>query len=164
MPLEDAGVRQAMALALHLLGRREHSAYELSVKLERRGIPGETVEKVIAECLRLGYLDERRAAAGLAESLKRRGFGSLRLRRELFRRRLIPSEEEHLPAGFQDPEEEAEAACRAAEKKWPTLGRTPSLSARKAKLERFLRSRGFSEPALREALKRVAAGETAEDQ
>lgn len=164
MPQEDAVVRQAMALALRLLGRREHSAYELSVKLERRGIPGEAVGKVIAECLRLGYIDERRAAAELAESLNRRGFGSLRLRRELFRRRLLASEEENPPAGFQDPQEEAEAAYRVARKKWPTLNRTPGMPARQAKLERFLRSRGFAEPALREALKRVAAEETTKDQ
>lgn len=162
--MEDAVVRRAMTLALRLLARREHSAYELSVKLERRGVPGEIAEKVIAECLRRGYIDERRAAVELAESLKRRGFGSLRLRRELVRRRLFPAEEEDLPAAFQDPVEEAESAWRAARKKWSTLDRTSPSLARKAKLERFLRSRGFSEPALREALARVTAGERAEDQ
>ncbi|MEJ5358473.1 MAG: RecX family transcriptional regulator [Desulfobacterales bacterium] len=157
MPSEDPAFRRALTLALRFLSRRDHSARELSGKLERKGVEAEIVRGVIEECRRLGYIDESRSAAQLAQSLRRRGFGMLRLRRDLLRRGLLSTEEDRLPPGVWDPAEEAAAALQAARKKWAALqGDEESALVRKAKLERFLRARGFSAASIREALSRVA--------
>ncbi len=155
MPEEDPTFRQALLVALRILARRDHSARELSGKLERKGIEAGIVHGVIEECRRLGYIDEQRSAALLAQALRRRGFGMLRLRRDLRRRGLLSSEEDGLPPGLWDPTDELESALQAARRKWAALQGEENALVRKVKLSRFLHARGFSESSIREALSRV---------
>jgi len=73
--------------ALRLLGRREHFARELERKLRRYSPDRELVARVLAECRRLQYLDDERAAVYVTQQLLNRGgIGLPRLRQELLRR------------------------------------------------------------------------------
>lgn len=73
--------------ALRILGRREHFVRELERKLRRHSQDRDLVARVIQECLRLKYLDDKRAAVYTTQQLLLRGgIGRARLRQELLKR------------------------------------------------------------------------------
>ena len=78
--------------ALRLLSRREHFIAELKRKLEGPQVSEAHVARAVAECQRMGYLDDRRAATTFtAQLLARGGIGRAKLRQELFTRGCPPA-------------------------------------------------------------------------
>ena len=59
--------------ALRILGRREHFSAELKRKLRQRTSNRDLVERVLGECDRRNYLDDRRAAEITVQRLVDRG-------------------------------------------------------------------------------------------
>jgi SOS response regulatory protein OraA/RecX len=73
--------------ALRILGRREHFIAELKSKLFMHCRDAEVIMRVLADCRRLGYLDNERAASLLtAQLIARGGIGKSRLKQELIKR------------------------------------------------------------------------------
>ena len=71
------------AKALELLTRREHSRLELRQKLCQRGFPAERIETALDELAQERLLDESRYAELYACSRADKGYGPLRIAREL---------------------------------------------------------------------------------
>jgi regulatory protein len=136
--------RKALNSALRILARRDHSSVELAQKLMRRGHAEDVVQQVISECLRLNYLDDRRALRQVLDGMKRKGVGTQRIRHELLKRGLAVDGGECGPVESLPPEEERSMARRVALKKWKILQQEPEPGRRRLRLMRFLRSRGFS--------------------
>ncbi|MBK8182199.1 MAG: regulatory protein RecX [Candidatus Competibacteraceae bacterium] len=79
------------AKALELLARREHSRLELRQKLIQRGFGAEQIGPVLEQLVTERLLDESRYAELYACSRADKGYGPLRVAREL-RERGIPEE------------------------------------------------------------------------
>jgi regulatory protein len=79
------------AKGLELLARREHSRLELRQKLIQRGYPAEAVATALEQLVAERLLDECRYAEIYASSRADKGYGPLRIAREL-RERGIPDE------------------------------------------------------------------------
>jgi len=79
------------AKALELLARREHSRLELRQKLLQRGYPAEQVEPALDRLVAERLLDESRYAELYACARADKGYGPLRIEREL-RERGVPGE------------------------------------------------------------------------
>jgi regulatory protein len=79
------------AKALELLARREHSRLELRQKLLQRGFPAECIDSVLDRLVAERLLDESRYAELYACTRADKGYGSLRIAREL-RERGVPEE------------------------------------------------------------------------
>ncbi len=79
------------AKGLELLARREHSRLELRQKLIQRGYPAEAVAAALDQLVAERLLDESRYAEIYASSRADKGYGPLRIAREL-RERGIPDE------------------------------------------------------------------------
>ena len=77
------------AKALELLARREHSRLELRQQLLQRGFPAEPVGLVLEQLAAERLLDESRYAELYACSRADKGYGPLRINREL-RERGVP--------------------------------------------------------------------------
>lgn len=156
----DDHYRKALNSALRILARRDHSSVELARKLMHRGHAEEVVQRVIIECQRLNYLDDRRALRQVLDGMKRKGFGIHRIRHELLKRGLAGDGSECGPFESLPPEEERAVARRVALKKWKSLQQEPEPGRRRLRLMRFLRSRGFSDVVIydvMESLEGVAA-------
>ena len=147
--------RQALNSAISILTIREHSTAELTQKLKHRGYTEDVIQRVIVECRQRNYLDDRRAARQLFDSMKRRGFGIHRIRNEFLRRGLCGDGSELDPTQGMPSDEETSVALRVALKKWQSLQRETEPSKKRVRLIRFLRSRGFSEGVLLDVLKSV---------
>jgi len=139
--------------ALRLLGRREHFERELERKLRNRTADRDLVARVLAECRRLAYLDDERAAAYAAQLLLARGgIGLARLRQELLKRGCPPALARQVIA-----EQGAEFDERAEISR--LLGtRESSLAARAERLRTQLAAKGHSGARLElEVQRRLAA-------
>lgn len=124
--------------ALALLARREHSTLELHHKLTRRGFDSPTVLQVLAQLRTDGWLNEQRYAEVYACSRADKGYGPLRIQRELRERGI----DDGLIQAVLRPLDDLwhDNLVKLCEKRLQ-----PAKSkAEQAKQQRFLRHRGFT--------------------
>jgi regulatory protein len=136
--------------ALRLLGRRDHTVYELRSRLIDRGYPEDAVESLITALLTEGLLDDSRVAAAHARTASSiKGRGPHRIRRELEARGIDAALAEQSTA-LLGGDEEAAAIERLIARK--TRGRPLEPDDRRRLFQHLLR-RGFSAEAIGKALR-----------
>ncbi|WP_413735104.1 regulatory protein RecX [Sodalis sp. RH21] len=145
--------------ALHLLSLRDHSEAELRRKLatppltRRRfnqrpasGEPGAPeiteadIENAIDYCLQNDWLDDARFALRYVNSRSKKGYGEQKIRMELLQKGI---DREIIDNAFSEAEIDRSAQAQAVA--WKKFGQPlpPDREAR-AKVQRYLLSRGFS--------------------
>lgn len=136
---EDRRYRAAFDRALRLLGQREHSVRELTVKLTAKGVDAATAGLVVDDLRGRGLQSDARFAEAFVHSRMGRGQGPLRIRQELASRGIDAAEIET----WLDRPTEAWRAL-AAEARLRKFGDRPPASRddwnRQA---RFLSQKGF---------------------
>ncbi len=155
--LREKEITRAKNTAYRLLTYRPRSRKELGEKLRDREFGDAVVEAVIADLIRLGYVNDSEFARQWAASRVRlRGFGRRRIEQELrnkgISRDLI---RETLGEVFEDAPE-ADIARQEAEKKLKSLTRFAP-EVRRRRLAGHLERRGFSSEAIYDVLRRVGA-------
>jgi regulatory protein len=146
---DDKELSRAKNTAYRYLSYRPRSRKELEEKLREREFAGDTIDAVVDQCIRLGYLDDARFAEQWARSRVRlRGFGRRRIEQEL-RGKGIDREtvRDALDRLFEDSSE-AEVARKEADKKLKTLSRFDP-EVRRRRLAGFLERKGFSSEIIR---------------
>lgn len=136
---------EPLALALRLLAARDRGSAELAAALERRGCAASDIEKVLARCRELGYLDDRRFAFERARALLRggRAAGS-RIRLDL-RRRGIDAELAEAALSAAEAEQSPERVLRdLLERRFPDFDYARAEARDKRRVLAFLQRRGFS--------------------
>ena len=140
--------------ALRFLGARAHGSAELRRKLARNNeLSANDLDTVIAECQRLGLLDDAIFAENYAQELAQRGSGTRRIRQMLKQKQLDNDDIDAALSAFADPEDEVTRALAVGERKLRSL--KSELPKKKQQLIRFLSARGFSAPAVYEAARRL---------
>jgi regulatory protein len=134
----------ALTCAYRILARRDHTRWELSGKLRRKGFSPRAVDHAVRRCLDLGYLDDMRTAEHMAADLVRRGYGSLKIRQTLARKGLDDAVVEQAVSGVSRGDDLILAARRMLEKKRHRLDRETDAWKRRQLACRYLASRGFS--------------------
>ncbi len=142
--LRGKELTRARNAAYRLLTFRPRSHAELEQKLREREFDESVILDVLADLERLGYVNDRQFAGQWAAArLRLKGLGRRRIEQEL-RRKGVPQEIiREAVAEAVPPDEEREAAVKAAEKKLRTM---PSVSSdvRMRRLAGFLERKGFS--------------------
>ena len=145
-PTEDP--QAALAAALRLLARREHSVLELRRKLEQRGWQGGPLDEVLDSLVDQNLLSDRRFAEVYTRTRIERGYGPLRIRAEL--------RERGIDAALAEAALEAEApdwSEQARDARLRRFGEAPPADFReKVRQMRFLQRRGFDGGHIRAAL------------
>lgn len=152
--ISKGNYQKAFDTALRLLARREHSKYELAQKLKQRTFEDDVIKKVFLECERLNYLNDERTAQVFIEQLLRKGYGANRIRLELKRKRLTGKRISDIFKTMLSEAGELENAERVLIKNIKRFDREEDRQKRKAKIYRFLYSRGFSNQIISEAMKK----------
>ncbi len=144
--------RDCLAAALRLLTRRDHSRSELTRKLIDRGFSQDQIKSAISECLRLNYLDDERYAIAYANQLQHKGYGRRRIQQMLMAKGLTF---QVIAACLEAccPDTVQIRGCRQTMMKKLKSGQPmeDSVEAR-ARLYRFLFSRGFSPAIIRQVM------------
>ncbi len=84
----DEEYKKVWNKALNILNYRGHSINELKGKLFDRELPAKHIYNVIEELERLGFLDDELFAEIYVEDLLRRGYGAMRIKNYLYKKRL----------------------------------------------------------------------------
>jgi len=149
----SAKYNAALDAAVRLLAYREHFKGELRRKLKQKGFGNAVVDRVLAECERLNYVDNRRCADLYARERLRKGYGIHRIRLDLKRKGLGETEIRAALSGINDAGDELETARRVLEKNRHRYRREPDGRKRREKIYRFLYARGFSPAVISELLR-----------
>jgi regulatory protein len=153
VPEQDTSGRRrgdtALARAVALLSRREHSALELRRKLVQRGFDPAEVEQALSRLGDSGLQDDARFAESLARSRVNAGYGPQRLRAELAQHGLG----EELARAAVDAQARGgnwtERALELARRRWP---KGAGDARERRRLADFLLRRGFDLDTLRSVL------------
>lgn len=131
------------------LARREHSRSEVAAKLERKGCAPEIAAEVIGLLTAQGLLSDERFADALVRNRRRRGYGPVRIRKELADKGLSAEAVDRFVAlSGSEWVDEIEQVRRR--KFGQTLPRNYEERARQA---RFLQYRGFTFDQIQRALR-----------
>jgi len=137
---------QAKTSAYRYLGNRNHSSFELKLKLSKKGYQKEIINKVIIELKGKGYIDDHKFAESFVRTrVERRKEGIVKINSEL-RKRGINNEiiSEVISNSSNDPIH-FDNALELADKKYQTL-KNKSLEYQKLKgrLFNFLKGKGYT--------------------
>ncbi len=140
--------------AFRLLGRRQHSAFELKLKLKQKGYSEQLINRVIDQLLNSNYLNDYDFAKMFAEeNIKNKLWGQRKIEAELIKKgvdREIISQ--IVNEKFSDSDQ-IDNALELARKKYKSLlDRNTNTEKIKSKLITFLLSRGYNY----DTIKRVA--------
>ena len=138
---EDGEDRRALACAVRLLARRDHSATELVGKLRARGFAARSIERAIAVLGLQGAIDDTRVARLLAEQRYDKGYGPIAIRHKLLERGFEPALAERMVDALEV--DWNAAALALLERRFPAEELAESDSRLRARVARLLRSRGF---------------------
>jgi len=145
--------RTPKEIALDLLQRREHTAYELRRKLRKRGVEDADIDILFVRLFELGYLDDRRAAELLVKGeLRKRAVGRAMLQGRLQQRGVSPAIISEVLEPFDDDWEAHQA--KEAARRW--LQKRQNLTDMRDALIRHLKNRGFGWSSIRIVLDCVA--------
>jgi regulatory protein len=134
--------------ALALLTRREHSAYELLSKLGQKGYAHQDIDDAIAYCQTQGYQSDERFVSSFIHARQRQGFGPIKVKYELKARGVSDA---LIQDALDANEDWLAIAFRVWQKKFNGFVET-NLKAR-AKQQRFLLNRGFSNELISNVMK-----------
>lgn len=142
---------QAYTCALNMLARRSRSEAELWQKLADKGFSREEVARTIDRLRELGYLDDRRLALQLAETLmrNRRMVGS-RLRLELRKRRIPDCLVNEACAAAAAESDMATLVQEIVGSRYPRFDFATAPDREKRRVVGFLQRRGFPLAAIME--------------
>ncbi len=142
--MNEQELTKAKNTAYRYLTYRPRSRAEVEQKLAEKGFSGETVQTVLADVDRLGYINDREFARQWAAGRVRlRGFGRRRIGQELRDKGVSRDIIHQAVAEVFDDSTELDIARGQAEKKLKTLTRFEP-EVRRRRLAGFLERKGFS--------------------
>ncbi|MGB5751114.1 MAG: regulatory protein RecX [Desulfobacterales bacterium] len=146
--------KRALDTALRILTRRDHSRYELVLKLKRRDFSKEDIDDAISSCEQFDYINDERTAQVYIRELKRKGYGKKRIQLELNKKGLKGARIQGILDESVSKTDERESAERILVKYIKRFEREKDRLKRRDKIYRFLNARGFSREVIAENLKR----------
>ncbi|MEE9320546.1 MAG: regulatory protein RecX [Granulosicoccus sp.] len=139
-PGSDTG--QAYIAAVRLLSRRDHSQFELTRKLKRRGEHSDiAIESAMIELITANYLNDRRYAGLFAEQRMRRGYGPLSILSKLGERGIDKALAEYAVSTLDT--DWVEHAAVVLQRRFSESDLRNRETRQQARIARFLQSRGF---------------------
>jgi len=158
-PSKTLDAQELWDFALKALGQRALSSGELREKLRRKATNADDVAGVLARLKEYGYLNDTRMADSFATNRREsRGFGKMRVLRDLQQRRVAPGlAREAVDKAFADADETVMVEDYLARKYRATdLGKYLQDDKKLASVFRRLRTAGFSSGTSVRVLKRYA--------
>ncbi len=140
LPSNAKVLKKIDANVIRLLARREHSRYELTMKMLQRGYCADDIDTVLDELEQKATLSDARFAEAYCYHRRQKGFGPLRIGAELKERRIA----EHLILENINESDSYwfDAAAKIRTKKFGD--HLPANFAEKAKQMRYLSQKGYT--------------------
>lgn len=154
----ESQLEVARKIALDQLASRQRSEHELRAVLERRNVPPDIADELMARFAEVGLIDDQAFAAALTSTRSTVGLrGRHRIRQELSTKGIDRELAEAAIANL-DPDDELEAALALARKRARSLASLEPHVARR-RLMGVLARRGFPSSVVSTAVARALSGE-----
>jgi len=141
----DEETMQAKQTALDYLAYKPRTETEVRRKLRKNDIARSVIDDVVERLYELSYLDDESYAHDYAHNrFSNKGYGPVRIRRELVKRGIERSLAGRAVDELFAEVDPIDAARKHAEKYWPRAAREDDPRRRKKKLHDYLRRRGFT--------------------
>ncbi len=138
------GPSAAMACALRILTRRDHTEKELFAKLCQKGFGRKAIAETLARCKELGYLNDARTAEIMARQMVGKGYGAIRIQHTLSQKGVDERQIQRAMACCGDDHDQVQCAQQMLEKKRALAWRRETdPQKRLQKARRYLAGRGF---------------------
>lgn len=141
-------------LALHILGRRSHSEYELRQKLASKEYVVDQIDHVINRLLTYGYINDHKLATLLFKKLVQAGKYSFNNIICKLKQRGLPDDVIKAVTSSYDSEEEMISALKIVNNRFKSLD-----GIGQDKIYRFLGMRGFSATTIHKVFQQLYHGE-----
>lgn len=150
--VDDRRCKQELARAMRRLARTPRTEAEVRENLGQKGLPENRLEEIVAELLRLGYIDDRSFAAAFARGRCERGHGRARIRREMAERGFAGAAIEAAVAGLDRDFGELNVLRSALAKRLRTRSEPKTPQELKNLIDHLI-LRGFSPETIRSELR-----------
>lgn len=142
--------------AFRLLGRRQHSSFELRRKLWNKDYEQKLIDEVIDDLQQKGYLDDKEfIRAFVADKSKTKNWSIKRIKGELFKRGVASKLIDEI-MNNRPKEEDFESALKLARKKYEVLlKRNLEQKELRNKLSTYLFSKGFDYELIKEVVSQL---------
>jgi len=150
--MDPADPKACLDASLRLLARRDHSCHELTLKLVRRRFSQAAVDHAVAECRRLGYLDDGRFTFSQIRHLRDKGYGVHRIRQVLIQKGVSTQIIDTAVLEKCSESDQIEDCRRALNKKRLRSADGLPSAGDNHRLYRFLSQRGYSSAVVRQVL------------
>ncbi|HHP7240017.1 regulatory protein RecX [Longibacter sp.] len=141
----DEEIVRAKQRAFTYLAHKPRTETEVRRKLRRLDIGSRVIDEVVERLYELDYLDDEQYAQDYAYNrFSNKGYGPIRIERELIDRGIDRHLAERAVASLFEEENEIEAAREQARKRWPRVAGEQDIRKQKRKLFGYLQRRGFT--------------------
>ena len=141
----DEEIVRAKQRAFTYLAHKPRTEEEVRRKLRKQDLDRRVINEVIDRLYELDYLDDEQYAADYAHNrFSNKGYGPIRIERELIKRGIDRHLAERAVAEFFEDESEIETAREQAKKKWHRVAGEQDIRKQKRKLFGYLQRRGFT--------------------
>lgn len=141
----DEEIVRAKQKAFNYLAHKPRTEEEVRRKLRRQDLGRRVIDEVIERLYELDYLNDEQYAADYAHNrFSNKGYGPIRIERELIERGVDRHLAEQTVAEFFEEESELQAARAQARKRWPRVAGEQDIRKQKRKLFGYLQRRGFT--------------------
>lgn len=141
----DEEIVRAKQRAFTYLAHKPRTEEEVRRKLRKQDLGERVINEVIDRLYELDYLDDEQYAADYAHNrFSNKGYGPIRIERELIKRGIDRHLAEQAVAEFFEDESEIEMAREQARKKWSRVAGEQDIRKQKRKLFGYLQRRGFT--------------------
>ncbi len=143
--LEQEEINSCKAYGLKLLSHKARNEYEIKDKMIKKGYDEETIAEAIKYLKEQNYInDEEYAESYIKDKINIKKLGYVRIKNELFQKRIDGEIIEDTLSKFVDMEDEYKRALELAEKKKNTTYKNDDAQAAYRKLGGFLQRKGYS--------------------
>lgn len=143
--LEQEEINACKAFGLKLLGHKARNEYEIKDKMTKKGFDEEAIRKAMKYLKEQKYInDEEYARSYVKDKVNIRKLGYVRIKNELYQKRIDSEIIEDTLGELIDMEDEYRRALELAEKKMNTTYKNDDTQAAYRKLGGFLQRRGYS--------------------
>ena len=141
----DEEIVRAKQRAFNYLAYKPRTEVEVRRKLGTLDVSPHVIDQVIERLYDLDYLDDEQYAQDYAHNrFSNKGYGPIRIERELVERGIDRHLAEKAVATFFEEESELEAARAQAKKRWSRVAGEQDIRKQKQKLFGYLQRRGFT--------------------
>ena len=149
--MNEKDLKRARTIAFRLLKYRIRSQKELETRLKIKKIPADTIKVVIGDLKRLSLVDDRAFTRAWIQDRIRRGYGTVRIKKELREKGIDPEVISEGIAAFGKEAQSPAVIQRLIERRLRRY-RTDDIVLIKRKLFSYLGARGFPVDQIRQAL------------